>query len=784
MDAAETVVGIGQSPRRREDRRLLTGAGNYGDDVNLPGQAYATIVRSPHAHATIGRIDSEAAQDHPGVLAVLTGADYRAAGLRPMPHTPFPVSPPDITLTDTREAPVFLAPHYPLAYQKVRFVGEGVVLIVAETLAAARDAAELLDIAYDALPSVTDARMAIEPGAPRVWQEITSNVAVDAQVGDAALVEAAFARAAHVVRLETLVPRVTGVPMEPRTALGAYDREAGKLTLYAGGGGVVRPKLDVAHMLDMPPEQVRVVAGDVGGNFGTRNSTYPEFALIAWAARQLERPVKWIADRTTAFLSDYHGRDLAVTAELALDSAGRFLGFRSCNISNIGAYPISFVPLTKGTELMSSLYNIPVASARALAVYSNTSPTVAYRSAGRPEAMFVIERLIDQACHALGFDRIALRRLNLIPPAAMPYRNPFGMTYDSGLYGKIFDDALTLADWSGYSARKTESAARGLNRGIGTGCYIESASGAPHERSTVVIHPEGQVSVAIGTLSAGQGHETSFPQLVSEWLRVDPDRVRLLTGDTDDISAGGGSHSGRSMRHASSTIHRASQEIISKGRRIAAHVLEVAEADVVFEDGFFQVAGTDRTLGLFAAAQAAAERSDLPPDLRGVLSGTADVDSRVSSFPYGCHIAEVEVDPDTGLVALARYTALDDVGRAVNPLILHGQAHGGIAQGFGEALLEQCAYDANGQLLSASFMDYAMPRAGDLPMFATAISEVPSTTHPLGLRGGGEGGISPSLGVIGNAIVDALSPFGVRHIELPATPERVLRSIQAAKTQV
>jgi aerobic carbon-monoxide dehydrogenase large subunit len=781
MQSTETRPGIGEAPRRREDRRLLTGRGNYGDDVRLAGQSYAVVARSPHAHAVIRRIDTAAARGQSGVLAVLTGADYVADGLRPLPHTPFSVSPPDITLADTRGGPVVLAPHYPLASEKVRFVGEGVALVVAETLAAANDAADLIDVEYDVLPSVTDGRLAAEPDVSRLYKETTSNVVLDALVGDAAATDAAFAGAAHVVRLQTLVPRVTGVPMEPRTAVATCDPATGKVTLYAGGGGVVRPKLDLAHMLGLPPQQIRVVAGDVGGNFGTRNSIYPEFVLVAWAARRLGRPVRWAADRTASFLSDYHGRDLAVTAELALDATGRFLALRTSNISNLGAYPISFVPLTKGTELMSSLYHIPVVSARARAVASNSSPTVAYRSAGRPEAMFVIERLIDLACQRHGFDRLALRRQNLIPPEALPYRNPFGMLYDSGLYRKVFDEALVLADWFGFPARRAETEARGLRRGIGTGCYIESASGAPQERASVVVHPDGHIGVTIGTLSAGQGHETSFAQLISEFLRVGADRVRLVTGDTDAVSAGGGSHSGRSMRHASTTIHLASIEIIAKGRRIAAQVLEAADADIVFDDGLFRVAGTDRALDLFAVATAAATRDDLPDELRGVLSATADVDSRVSSFPYGCHVAEVEIDVDTGVVTLARYTALDDVGRAVNPMILHGQAHGGIAQGMGEALLEQCVYDANGQLLSASFMDYAMPHAADLPMFRTAISEVPSTTHPLGLRGGGEGGISPSLGVIGNAVVDALSVFGVTHVELPATPEKIWRAIQDAR---
>jgi carbon-monoxide dehydrogenase large subunit len=539
--------------------------------------------------------------------------------------------------------------------------------------------------------------------------------------------------------------------------------------------------MDLAHMLGLEPAMIRVVAKDVGGNFGTRNNSYPEFALVAWAARRLGRPVKWAGDRTESFLSDYHGRDLTVSAELALDRSGKFLALRAANTSNIGAYAISFVPLTKGTELMSSIYHIPTASVRARAVYSNSAPTIPYRSAGRPEVMFVIERLIDRAAQTCGFDRLALRRLNLIPADALPYVNPFGMTYDSGLYEKVFNDAIALADWSGFEARRASSMARGLHRGIGTGCYIESASGAPQERATVKISPDHAVTVTIGTLSAGQGHETSFAQLVSEWLGVAAEAVTLITGDTDLLTTGGGSHSGRSMRHAATTIRHATNEIIAKGSRIAAYLLDCREADVAFADGAFRRIGSNRSVDLFEVAAAAISDRNLPEELRGSLQATGDVDSRVSSFPYGCHVAEVEIDPDTGRVTLARYTAIDDVGCAVNPMIVEGQTHGGIAQGVGEALMERCIYDASGQLLTASFMDYAMPRATDLPMFTTAISEVPSTTHPLGLRGGGEGGITPALGVIANAIVDGLREFGVTDIELPATPERIWRAIRQAR---
>jgi carbon-monoxide dehydrogenase large subunit len=776
-----TKPGIGSSPRRREDFRLVTGTGTFGDDFSLPGQAFAALTRSSHAHAILRRVEATKAKELPGVLTVLTAADYLADGLRPLLHSPFTVSPPDITLANRDGKPVFVAPHYPLAVDRVRFVGEGVALVVAESLATAREAAELVEVDYEVLGASSEAIDAAAPDAVRIWPEMESNVALDAEVGDARATEAIFGRAAHAVRIETKIPRITGVPMEARTALAIYEPSSDKITLYAGGGGIYRPKMDLAHMLRMDPAKIRVVAKEVGGNFGTRNNSYPEFSLVAWAARRLGLPVKWTGDRTEAFLSDYHGRDLTVSAELALDSSGRFLALRSSNLGNCGAYAISFVPLTKGTELMSSIYHVPATSVRARAVYSNSSPTVPYRSAGRPEVMFVIERLIDRAAQTCGFDRLALRRMNLIPPHALPYLNPFGMTYDSGLYEKVFNDAAALADWNGFVARRAASRAKGLCRGIGIGCYIESASGAPHERAIVKVSPDKTVTVTIGTLSSGQGHETSFVQLLSEWLGVAPEAVILITGDSDLVTAGGGSHSGRSMRHAATTVRRAADEIIVKGRRIAGHLLGAEAAQIAFADGRFQLSGSNHSVDLFEVASVAVLDHSLPEDLRGTLQATGDVESRVSSFPYGCHVAEVEVDIETGQVTLVRYTAIDDVGRAVNPMIVEGQTHGGIAQGVGEALMERCVYDSNGQLLTASFMDYAMPRAADLPMFKTAISEVPSTTHPLGLRGGGEGGITPALGVIGNAIADALLEFGVTQIELPATPERVWRSLQEAR---
>ena len=775
--------GVGQSVRRREDERLLTGRGRFGDDLNLPGQAIAWVLRAPHAHAEIAAIDTAAASAAAGVIAVLTAADYLADGNRPMLHAPASTSPPDITLANTDGSAIEVPEQMPLAHGRVRFVGEPVVLIVAETLAAAQDAGELVAVDYRPLPAVARAFDAAAAGAPLLWNR-ASNVTVDAMVGDGAATDAAFARAAHVARLDTHVQRVTGVPMEPRTALAEYDAATGRYTLYAGGGGVGRPKRDIAPMLGVDEASVRVVAYDVGGNYGTRNNSYPEFAFVCWAAKRVARPVKWLCERSEALLTDFQGRDLTVSAELALDAAGNFLALRASNLSNLGAYAVSFVPLTKGTELMTSLYRTPVAQARARAVFSNTVSTAPYRSAGRPEVMFVMERLIDRAARQFGFDRVALRRRNLIPEDALPYPNPFGMTYDSGAYEAILDRTLALSDWHGFPARRDEARDRGRYRGIGLGTYVESQSGAPQEEAVVRVRPQGAIEVEIGTLSSGQGHETSYAQLLADWLGVENDRIRLVTGDSDRVKFGAGSHSGRSIRLASITMHAASRRIIEKGLQIASHLLEAAAEDIAFADGWFTVKGTDRAADLFAVAAAAEGDARLPEGLRGPLSGTGDVVSRISSFPHGWHVAEVEIDPETGSVELARYTAIDDVGRAVNPMIIHGQTHGGIAQGMGQALMEHCVYDrASGQALAGSFMDYAMPRAGDLPFFATDISEVPSTTHPLGFRGGGEGGITPALGVIVNAIVDALGDFGVTHVEMPATPETVWRAMRQAGTQ-
>ena len=771
--------GVGKPVLRKEDERLLVGGGRYSDDVNLPGQAYACFVRSPHASARVERIDTAAARATPGVIAVLTGGDAAADGMKPLTHSPMPGNPHEEMIRGGDVA--FIPPHPPMPADVVRFAGEVVAMVVADTPAAARDGAERVGVDWAALPAVTTSLAAAASDAPVLYDSAASNLCVDAEVGDPAAVDAAFARAAHIVRLDTWVQRVTGVPMEPRAAVGAWDPASGRYTVHAGAGGLGRTQTGVAGALGVPESSVRVMAGDVGGNFGTRNSCYPEFALVAWAARRLGRPVKWTADRREAFLADYHGRDLAVRAELALAADGTFLALRGVNTSNVGAHVVSFHPLNKGMALTGTVYRMPAVSVRGRAVVTTTSPTTPYRSAGRPEIMFVMERLIDLAARRHGFDRLALRRRNLVPSSAMPYRNAVGTLYDSGDYRAALDRAVELADWAGFEARRAEARRRGRYRGIGVASYIELNTGFPRERAHITVRPEGVVDVVLGTLSSGQRHATSFAQLVVEWLGVELGEVNLVTGDTDVTVVGGGAHSARALRLAAVVMAKASDQIVDKGRRIAAWLLEAAEADVEFTARRFAVKGTDRAVDLFEAA-AAARRPDAPADCRGPLDGTSDETMPVPSFPYGTAVCEVEVDPETGAVELVRYTTVDDCGRAVNPMILHGQTHGGIAQGVGQALWEACAYDAEtGQLLSATLMDYALPRADMLPAFTTEISEVPSTSHPLGLRGGGEGGTTPALGAAINAIVDALAVLGVEHIEMPATPARVWQAIQDAR---
>lgn len=778
---SDALQGFGKNVLRREDPRLLRGEGSFSDDFNLPGQAHAIVVRSPHAHAWIRRINIDVALACKGVITVLTATHLKADGLQPIPHRPVPTNPNEIPLKNRNGAEIFVAPHWLLAIDKVRMAGEAVALVVAESIAAAKDAAEQVVVDYEPVSATTESRAATKPGVIALWSEAASNVCVETGgIGDFAKTTAAFDSACYTVALNTWVNRATGVPLEPRAALAVFDETTKRYTLYAGGGSNIRLRTDLAGVLGVPEASVRVIAKDVGGNYGTRNNFYPEFALVAWAARQVKRPVKWVCERSESFLTEYHGRDLVSQVELALDQTGRMVGFRGVNTSNVGAFGVSFVPLAKGSEMSSSVYDIPAAHLVSRAVHTNTSPTTPYRSAGRPEVMFVIERLIDIAAWRHGFDRVEVRRKNLVAPSAMPYRNPYGMIYDSGDYRTVQDKAVALSDWAGFAARRAESGKRGRLRGIGLANYIEVATGFPRERAAITIRADDRIDVSLGTLSAGQGHETSFAQLIAEWLGVDVHCVDLITGDTDAAPVGGGSHSGRSMRMGGVVMAVATDLIIEKGKRIAARLLETAEADIEFARRRFTVKGTDRGIDLFDVARAALG-SDMSDALRGPLAAAHEEVLSLPSYPHGSHVCEVEIDPETGVVELSRYTAVDDVGRAINPMIVHGQTQGGIAQGVGQALWERCHYDASsGQLLTGTFMDYAMPRADMLPFFTTAVSEVPSTTNPLGLRGGGEGGTTGALGAVVNAVVDALAEFGVEHIEMPVTSESVWRAIHAA----
>jgi len=723
---------IGKPIPRKEDERLLRGAGCYADDWSVPNQVHACMVRSPHAHAKILSIKTEV----PGVLAVLTGRDAAADGLQPIPTRPVTVNPHEVKLANRDGSPFQIPPYPALPVDEVRFVGQAVAMVIAETAAAARDSADALEVEFEVLPTGSD-------------------VLVDADLGSD--VSKAFASATHVVYLETTINRITGVPLEPRAVVA--DFADGRYTIYAPTGSAQRFRADAAAALAVPESAVRFVAREVGGSYGTRNYVCPEIPLVAWAAKRLGRPVKWRAERQECFLSDDHARTLSVRAELALDRDGTFLGFRSANTSDVGAYPFSYIPLTKGVGVATSVYHLPGASFRVKAVTSNTMPTSPYRAAGRAEVMFVIERLIDLAARKHGFDRAELRLKNLIK--TFPYRNNQGLEYDSGDYPAVQARALELADWKGFAKRKTEAKSRGRLRGIGMGHYIELNTGAPREKAQVTVNADSTVDLVLGTISSGQGHETSFAQLVSDWLGIDMDRVRFHAGDTDMSPIGGGTHSGRSMRMGAVVIDVAVRSVVEKGKRIAAERLEVAAADIEFIRGRFMVKGTDRSIGLF----------DLAP-----LDGEHDHTDALPSYAFGCAVCELEVDPETGTVEIVRYTSVDDVGRAVNPLIIHGQTHGGIVAGVGQALMECIVYDADGQLQTASFMDYAMPRADQFPFFTTDISEVPSASHPLGMRGAGEGGTTPSLATVANALCDALD---IDHIELPATPERVWCKIKA-----
>jgi carbon-monoxide dehydrogenase large subunit len=777
------IVGIGASPPRKEDARLLTGRGNYSDDINFVGQLHAVLVRSPHAHAILKAIDTKAARAAPGIAAVLTNADYQADGNGPLAS---PGANPVHTYGITKQAlanadgsDIFSALITPLVADKVRHIGEPLVLVIGDSLAAARDAAELVQVDYEVLPAVTTISAALDANAPAVWEDAVGNIGVDGEHGDADAANKAFQSAAHVVQRLFVTNRVANAQLEPCAAVADFDAGAGRLTLYTGSQGSFVYKMGLAGILGLAPDNIRVVTGDVGGGFGPRGSLSREYVLTAWAAKRLGRAVKWTSDRSESFVSDHQGRDLVARTALALDKDGRFLAMRVHLITNVGAHAISYVPLSNGLRLVPTVYAIPAIHVRYQGVLTNTVSISVYRGAGRPEAVYHMERLIDIAAREMGLDRAEIRRRNLIPESAMPYTTASGLIYDCGAFEAIMDQTLALADWPGLANRKQATRARGKRLGLGFGNYVEAPVGAIRERVEVALTGAGKVRIVAGTQSTGQGHETTYAQVVSGQLGVPFDAIELATGDTDVVKLGGGTHSNRSMRIAGTLIHRCNEAIIETGTRAAAAaaMLEAGLSDIVFDNGYFKITGTDRSVGIFEVA--AALEADRVPGMPGRrLAADADFDGRIPAFPNGCAAAEVEVDPETGAVAIVRYSQMDDVGRAVNPMIVDGQVHGGIVQGAGQALMENCVYDpASGQILSGSFMDYALMRAADVPSFAVAMHAVPTAGNPLGVKGGGEGGTTPAMAAIINAIADALEEFGVDHIDLPATPEKVWRAI-------
>ncbi|MBM3516733.1 MAG: xanthine dehydrogenase family protein molybdopterin-binding subunit [Alphaproteobacteria bacterium] len=762
--------GIGQSAARREDDRFLLGTGRFVDDIERPNQAHAVLVRSPHAHARIAGLDVGAARAAPGVLAVLTGADYRAAGFRPLPCV--------IPLTSRDGTPRADPPRWPLAQDRVRYVGDPVVLVVAASRGAACDGADAVVVDYDPLPAVIGTAEALESGAPLVWEDVPGNRCFHWEMGDAAAVDRAFAGAARIVERTLRNNRLAPQPIEARGAIGEVGPD-GRLTLYVSGQGVhlCRDML-CDDVLGLPRDQLRVITPDVGGGFGVKFFVYPEYPLVLWVARLLGRPVKWIADRGESFQSDVQARDNVTRAALALDAEGRILGLRVSIIANMGAYLSNFapfIPTAVGNPCLSGLYDNPAIYSEVRAVFTNTVPVDAYRGAGQPEASYVVERMVDAAARELGFDPAELRRRNFIVPNRMPFRTVTGLTYDSGEYQKNLAEALRLVDAAGLGARRRAAKGQGKLRGLGIATYIEATEGVPDD-SVIVAVGRDSITVVSGAQSSGQGHETVFAQVAAERLGVDMAAVTVVEGDSDRIPTGRGTGGSRSLANAGPAIVLACDQVIAQGLDPAAELLEAARADIEFRDGAFLVKGTDRRVSLFAVAERA-EAAGNALRAEGTYVPTAP-----QTFPNGCHACELEIDEATGRVEIVRYVAVNDFGRIVNPMIVRGQVHGGTAQGIGQALLEDTVYDAgSGQLLSGSYMDYCLPRADNLPPFTLAFNEVPSPTNPLGLKGCGESGCIAAPSAVVNAALDALSPLGVRHIDMPLTAERVWRVMRAAR---
>ncbi len=774
LEEFDERYAVGQPVPRSEDPVLLRGEGHYSDDVSLPGQACAVMVRSHYAHGAIRRIDTAAARAMPGVLAIYTAADLAAGGFGPLE--------PRQLVRNRDGTPMLSPPRPPLATAKVRYVGEAVAAVIAGTVAAAKDAAEAVAVDIDPLPAVTDPRRSAAPGAPLLYDEVPNNVGVDFHYGDSDKVAAAFAAAYHVARLDLRSNRIVVNAMEPRSAVARYDAALGHWTLHVGCQGVFAFRNYIASVLGVGRDKVRVLTDRVGGSFGMKQATYAEYYCILHGARELGRPVKWTDERSGSFVSDSHGRDHAMTAELALDRDGNFLAVRVGGYGNLGATYGAPGPAT-GNVVRNTLgvYRTPLLEVNTKCVFTNTTPVGAYRGAGRPEANYYMERLVDTAAREMGIDRIALRRRNHIPPEAMPYKSPNGQTYDSGEFTALLDKALALADWDGFAARRAESRARGRLRGLGIGDYLELTGVTGREMGGIRFEKNGDVTLITGTLDYGQGHASPFAQVLASRLGIPFRRIRLLQGDSDQLIAGGGTGGSKSMMTGGVAIVEASDKVVEAGRQIAAHVLEAAAADIEFRAGRFVIAGTDRSVGLLELAGRIHAGLALPPELPQSLDVANISEGPPSAFPNGCHIAEVEVDPDTGVVDVVRYTFVNDFGVVINPLLVDGQAHGGIVQGIGQALHEHVVYDGDGQLLTGSYMDYAMPRADDAPSFVHASHPVPAKTNPLGAKGCGEAGCAGALPSVMNALADALAEFGIRHIDMPATPERVWRAIRAAR---
>ena len=763
---------IGQGVSRFEDPRLLQGGGRYVDDIKLPGMAYGAVLRSPHAHAKIRVLDIAAAKSAPGVLALLTSADVKAAGFGDLP-VPGGLK--------RRDGSPQYKPRYPiLAEERVRWVGDCVAFVVAETVAQALDAAELIQVDFEPLPSVTATAQAPKPGSPRVWEDCPDNICFVELLGDKAATDAAFTRADRVIKHKFVINRVTAAAMEPRGAVGDYNATDGRYTVYTCVQRAHPFRTDLAkHVLKLPENKVRVVAGDIGGSFGMKSPIFNEVALVLLASKLTGRPVKWTSTRSEAFVSDAQARDNVTEAELALDKDGTFLGLRVKTIAAIGAYLQHAMPafvLNAGT--LAGCYRTPAIHVDITGVFTNTNPVRPYRGNGRPEAAYVIERMVDLAADEIGIDPAELRRRNYIPASAMPFKTGLTFTYDSGEFEKNMDLALKLADSKGFKARKAEARKRGRLLGLGISNTIERAAAASLEGAEVRFDRSGAVTLFSGAVTQGQGHETVFKQLVCDRLGLDPNDVHYVQGDTDQVFFGEGTGGSRSATMAGSAFHLATEKIVAKARAIAAHILKVDASDLKFEDGVFATNKTNQTLTIKEIAKDSIDPAKLPKDMEAGLIATAVYSAPVANYPNGCHICELEIEQETGKVEIVRYSVVDDVGTVLNPLLLHGQIHGGIAQGAGQILMEDIHFDAAGQLVTGSFMDYAMPHAHDLCDIACESNPVPTKTNPLGVKGAGEAGCVGALPAVANALVDALSEFGVRHIEMPATPERVWRAMQ------